>query len=101
MPRPSSTTSPGSRREHAMTATPTTPAALTPRRRRRRPLGANPLGLLFSAPYLAFVIVVFAFPLGFSVYMAFHDYFFTAPGYEVDHPFVGFDNFRNVLTDPA
>ncbi len=83
-----------------MTATATTPAALAPRRPRRRPLGRNPLGILFSAPYLAFVIVVFAFPLGFSVYMAFHDYFFTAPGYEVDRPFVGLDNFRNVVTDP-
>ena len=84
-----------------MTATATTPAALTPRKARRRPLGRNPLGLLFSAPYLVFVIAVFAFPLVFSVYMAFHDYYFTAPGYEVGRPFVGFDNFRNVLTDPA
>jgi ABC-type sugar transport systems, permease components len=83
-----------------MTATATTPAAVTPRRPRRSPLGANPLGLLFSAPYLVFVIAIFAFPLAFSVYMAFHDYFFTAPGYEVDRPFVGVDNFRNVLTDP-
>jgi len=83
-----------------MTATATTPAAVTPRRPRRKPLGANPLGILFSAPYLVFVIAIFAFPLAFSVYMAFHDYFFTAPGFEADRPFVGFDNFRNVLTDP-
>jgi multiple sugar transport system permease protein len=83
-----------------MTATATTPAAVTPRRPRRKPLGANPLGLLFSVPYLAYVIAIFAFPLAFSVYMAFHDYFFTAPGFEADRPFVGFDNFRNVLTDP-
>lgn len=84
-----------------MTATATTPAALRPRKPRRRPLGEHPLGLLFSAPYLIFVIAVFAFPLVFSVYMAFHDYFFTAPGYEADRPFVGLDNFRNVIADPA
>lgn len=88
-----------------MTATATTPAAVTPpaprpRKPRRRLLGENPLGILFSAPYLVFVIAIFAFPLGFSVYMAFHDYFFTAPGFEAERPFVGFDNFRNVVTDP-
>lgn len=83
-----------------MTSTSTTPEALAPRKAARRPLGRNPLGLLFSAPYLVFVILVFAFPLGFSIYMAFHDYFFAAPGFEVDRPFVGLDNFRNVVTDP-
>jgi len=69
--------------------------------RRRRPLGKNPLGLLFSAPYLIFVLAVFAYPLGYSVYIAFHDYFFAAPGAVVERPFVGFDNFVTALTDPA
>jgi len=69
---------------------------------RRRPwLGRNPIGLLLSAPYLVFVVAVFAYPLVFAVYMAFHDYFFAAPGAQVDRPFVGFDNFREVLSDPA
>ena len=70
-------------------------------RRRGRFLGLNPLGLLFSAPYLVFVLAVFAFPIGYSVYIAFHDFFFAAPGAQVDRPFVGFDNFVTALTDPA
>lgn len=69
-------------------------------RRRRRILGAQPLGILFSAPYLAFVVVVFAWPIVFAVWMSFQDYFFAAPGAEVDRPFVGFDNYVTVLTDP-
>ncbi|HAM27810.1 MAG TPA: sugar ABC transporter permease [Microbacteriaceae bacterium] len=70
-------------------------------RRRRRPLGRNPLGLLFSAPYLVFVILVFAYPLGYSVWISFHDFYFTAPGAQVSRPFVGFANFITALTDPA
>ena len=64
-------------------------------------LGRNPLGLLFSGPYLVFVLAVFAFPIGYSVYIAFHDFFFAAPGAQVERPFVGFDNFVTALTDPA
>lgn len=71
------------------------------RRRKRRLLGRNPLGLLFSAPYLLFVLAVFAYPLGYAVWISFHDFFFTAPGVQVDRPFVGFDNFIAVLSDPA
>lgn len=70
------------------------------RRRRRRILGAQPLGILFSAPYLVFVILVFAWPIVLAVWMSFHDYFFAAPGAEVDRPFVGLDNYATVLTDP-
>ncbi|WP_156224224.1 carbohydrate ABC transporter permease [Pseudactinotalea suaedae] len=66
---------------------------------RRRWLGTQPIGSLFSLPYLVFVLVIFAYPLGFAVYIAFHDYFFTAPGVEVAKPFVGLDNFVTVLTD--
>lgn len=67
----------------------------------RRWLGENPLGILLSAPYLIFVIVVFLIPFGFGVWMSFHDFYFTAPGVEVPHPFVGFDNFATVIGDPA
>lgn len=66
----------------------------------RRWWGAQPIGSLFTLPYLVFVLAIFAYPLGFAIYMAFHDYFFTAPGVEVPKPFVGFDNFVTVLTDP-
>ena len=70
-------------------------------RRKGRLLGRNPLGLLFSAPYLVFVLLVFAFPLVYSVWIAFHDFFFAAPGAQVDRPFVGLDNFAAALSDPA
>ncbi|MBD8078381.1 carbohydrate ABC transporter permease [Cellulosimicrobium arenosum] len=70
-------------------------------RRLQRLLGEHPLGLLLSTPYTAFVVIVFLIPFGFGVWMAFHDFFFTAPGVQVPHPFVGLDNFRQVLADPA
>ncbi|WP_295791667.1 carbohydrate ABC transporter permease [uncultured Microbacterium sp.] len=70
-------------------------------RKRRRPFGAQPLGILFSAPYLIFIGVVFAYPIVFAVWMSFHDYFFTAPGANVERPFVGLDNYVTALTDPA
>lgn len=75
-------------------------------RPRRRPLvqrilGKNPLGWLFGAPYLIFVLVIFAYPLGYAVYMSFFDYFFAAPGANVSQPFVGIANYVQVFTDPA
>ena len=65
-----------------------------------RVLGRQPLGILFAAPYAVFLAAVFAYPLGLAVWMSFHDYFFTAPGAQVDRPFVGFDNYTAVLSDP-
>jgi multiple sugar transport system permease protein len=62
--------------------------------------GRQPIGMLLAAPYAVFIAVVFAFPLGFAVWMSFHDYYFTAPGVSVPHPFVGFENYLTVLTDP-
>lgn len=76
------------------------PSGGATRRRRARPLGRNPLGLLFSAPYLVFVLAVFAYPLLYSFWIAFHDFFFAAPGAQVDRPFVGIDNFVTALSDP-
>ena len=64
-------------------------------------LGRQPLGILFAAPYAVFLAAVFAYPLGLAVWISFHDYFFAAPGAQVDRPFVGFDNYKTVLTDPA
>lgn len=69
-------------------------------RLRTRLLGAQPLGGLFALPYFIFILAIFAYPLAFAVFIAFHDYFFTAPGVEPNRPFVGFDNFVTVLTDP-
>jgi multiple sugar transport system permease protein len=69
-------------------------------RPRRRPLGRQPLGLAFVTPYVIFLAAIFAYPLGFSVYMSLHDYFFAAPGAIVDRPWVGLQNFSTVLSDP-
>jgi multiple sugar transport system permease protein len=84
----------------------TAPAAVAPsdrepRSRTGRGTRSNPLGWIFSAPYLVFIAVVFAYPLGFAVYMSFHDYFFTAPGVSVDRPFIGIQNYTDALSDPA
>ncbi|RXZ68016.1 carbohydrate ABC transporter permease [Agromyces albus] len=79
----------------------TKPDEAPPSRRRRRWLGEHPLGLLFSTPYLVFVGLIFAYPVVFAVWMSFQDYFFAAPGAEVDRPFVGFDNYIAVIEDPA
>jgi multiple sugar transport system permease protein len=56
--------------------------------------------MLFAAPYAVFLAAVFAYPLGLAVWISFHDYFFTAPGATVARPFVGFDNYATVLSDP-
>jgi multiple sugar transport system permease protein len=65
-----------------------------------RPSGRASLGAVFVAPYVVFLAAVFAFPLGFAVYMSFHDYFFAAPGAIVERPFVGLANYTAVLGDP-
>jgi multiple sugar transport system permease protein len=64
-------------------------------------LGRQPLGIVFSAPYAVFLALVFAYPLGLAVWMSFHDYFFAAPGVDVERPFVGLENYQAVLGDPA
>ena len=68
-----------------------------PARRRRR----SGVGALFVTPYLLYTLVVFAYPARLAVWISFHGYFFTAPGTHVARPFVGFDNYQDVLTDPA
>lgn len=65
----------------------------------RRLLGRHPLGLGFVSPYVLFLAALFAYPLGYAVWMSVHDFFFTAPGAIVDRPFVGLDNFSAVLSD--
>ncbi len=63
--------------------------------------GRQPLGILFAAPYAVFLAAVFAYPLGLAVWISFHDYFFAAPGAQVERPFVGLANYREVVSDPA
>ena len=75
-----------------------------PARRPRRlttALGRQPLGMALAAPYAVFLAAVFAYPLGLAVWISFHDYFFAAPGAQVARPFVGLDNYRTALSDPA
>lgn len=73
-----------------------------PGRKTKRPalLGRQPLGLLFSAPYVIYVLAVLAFPMGYAIYISFHQFYFTAPGVQVDRPFVGLDNYITILSDP-
>ena len=70
------------------------------KRPRGKLLGRHPLGIAFVTPYVIFLAAIFAYPLGFSVYMALHDYFFAAPGAIVDRPWVGLKNFQTALSDP-
>jgi multiple sugar transport system permease protein len=74
---------------------------MTRRRAAAGTFGRQPVGLLLSAPYAVFIVAVFAYPLGLAVWMSFHTYIFTAPGVSVPRPFVGFDNYTAVLSDPA
>jgi multiple sugar transport system permease protein len=64
-------------------------------------LGRHPIGLAFVAPYVVFLVAIFAYPVCIAVYMSFHDWFFAAPGAAVDRPFVGFDNYATVFADPG
>jgi len=85
-----------------MTSATATVQASRPRRPRLAALlGRQPLGILFAAPYAVFLAAIFAYPLGLAVWISFHDYFFAAPGAQVDRPFVGFENYQAVLSDPA
>jgi multiple sugar transport system permease protein len=69
------------------------------RKRDRVPLRQQLAGYLFVSPWVVFFFGIFAYPLGFAVWMSFYDYFFAAPGAKVDRPFVGFDNYWDALTD--
>ncbi len=75
--------------------------ARRPTRRLARIVGRQPLGIAFAAPYAVFLGAIFAYPLGLAVWISFHDYFFAAPGAQVARPFVGLDNYRSAVTDPA
>jgi multiple sugar transport system permease protein len=84
-----------------MTTAQLSQSAGSPRRSRLATvLGRQPLGIAFAAPYALFLAAVFAYPLGLAVWISFHDYFFSAPGASVPRPFVGFDNYATVLSDP-
>lgn len=66
----------------------------------QRMFGTQPIGYVFAGPYFIFWFALFAFPLGFALWMSLHDWFFAAPGAQVDRPFVGLDNYTSVIGDP-
>ncbi|HSK90087.1 MAG TPA: sugar ABC transporter permease [Euzebyales bacterium] len=66
----------------------------------QRMFGAQPIGYVFAGPYVIFWLALFAFPLGFALWMSLHDWFFAAPGAQVERPFVGLDNYTSVIGDP-
>ena len=72
----------------------------TARSRWRVLLGDQPIGYLFVAPFVVFLVGIYAYPFFYAVYMSFFDYFFAAPGVQVDRPFVGLANFARALQDP-
>ncbi|GGC93444.1 ABC transporter permease [Tersicoccus solisilvae] len=76
-------------------------AGRRPGRRTAHPVRRQVAGWLFSAPYVLYLLAVFAYPLGYAVYISFHKFFFTAPGVSVPRPFVGLQNYATVLADPV
>jgi multiple sugar transport system permease protein len=70
------------------------------RTRLRSLLGEQPIGYLFVAPFVIFLVGIYAYPFFYAIYMSFFDYFFSAPGAEVVRPFVGLANYARVLQDP-
>ncbi|WP_405896281.1 sugar ABC transporter permease [Streptomyces sp. NBC_00727] len=75
------------------------PSGPAPRGRARR--GLSRAGALFVSPYVLFIVVVFAVPLVYTVWISFHRFYFTAPGTDIDSPWVGLSNYRDVFTDPV
>lgn len=67
----------------------------------RRLIGRNPIGAVFVAPYLIFLVALFGYPLLLSLGISFYNYFFAAPGADVARPFVGLDNYTKILNDPV
>ena len=94
-------TSPAAPRTHKPGALKPGANESTATRIRHAVLGRQPIGMIFGAPYLLFIVVLFAYPLGLAVYMSFHRYYFTAPGVNVSRPFVGLSNYEAVFADPA
>jgi multiple sugar transport system permease protein len=63
-------------------------------------LGEQPIGYLFVAPFVIYLIGIYAYPFFYAIYMSFFDYFFAAPGAVVDRPFVGLANYARAMQDP-
>lgn len=57
--------------------------------------GSNPIGYLFTLPYVLFFAVFTAYPLGFAFYLTVHDWNIVRDA----RPFVGARNFERLLGD--
>lgn len=67
----------------------------------RKVFGHDPIGVVFAAPYAIFLVALFGYPLVLAIYISFFDYFFAAPGALVNRPFVGLQNYTQILSDPV
>ncbi|HET8986301.1 MAG TPA: sugar ABC transporter permease, partial [Trueperaceae bacterium] len=56
---------------------------------------SNPIGYLFTLPYLIFFGVFVAYPVGFAVYLTVHNWNIVRP----ERPFVGLANFERLFRD--
>lgn len=56
---------------------------------------SNPVGYLFTLPYIIFFAVFTAYPLGFAFYLTFHNWNIVRP----ERPFVGLRNYERLLGD--
>jgi multiple sugar transport system permease protein len=72
-------------------------AAQRPRRDRLSEWADRNFRWLMIAPAVALILALSIFPLVFSIWVSFVNYDFQIPG----HAFVGFKNFRQVITDPV
>ena len=61
----------------------------------RRLRSSNPVGYLFTLPYLIFFAIFVAYPLRFAIYLTFHNWNIVRP----ERPFVGLRNFERLFTD--
>lgn len=57
---------------------------------------SNPVGYLFTLPYLVFFAVFVAYPLGFAFYLTVHNWNIVSP----NRPFVGTRNYEILFSDP-
>ena len=67
----------------------------------RRAFGKQPIGWLFVAPYVLFLVSIYLGPLVLQFWISFRDFFFSAPGVDVETPFIGLGNYVDALTDPT
>lgn len=71
-------------------------AGATPRGEGRGELSNLRFALVFTVPVLVFLLLVIAYPLGYALYLSFHDVRFFG-GFSAT--WIGLENYQNVLSD--